>query len=120
MQRATRNTILIVLFIALTTSLSCGSFGDSVHKIAGIVQDNQAKPIENATVSLERISNGETRKVDLDKITKADGSFEFSIVGSIPDNLKMTVKKDGFKVSEKQISASEKAAIIVTLDSEIK
>ncbi|MDQ6786637.1 MAG: carboxypeptidase-like regulatory domain-containing protein [Acidobacteriota bacterium] len=121
MRRFLKLPLFIILIIGALINCSCNSFGDPIIKIKGLVRDTQSTPIESATVQLEREKNGEIRKLDLDQLTKADGSFEFTIIGSLPDNLKLIVRKDGFKTVENRILESEgQKEMDITLERESK
>ena len=106
--------VLAIVIVAFT--FSCRSFGDPLIPIKGTVRDNQGKPLEGVTTILETKKNGEIRKVDLDKTTKADGNFEFTMIGSLPDNLRLTFKKEGFKVLEREITPSGETIVNVVLE----
>lgn len=112
--------VFSALVVAAAISVSCKSFGDPVIKIRGVVRDSRGNPLESATTRLEREKDGEIRKVDLDQITKSDGSFEFSVVGALPENTRVSVKKEGFKTFGKRLEQAGKQDLNIILESEVK
>lgn len=115
MARLSKFFVLTIFIVVIT--FSCKSFGDPLIRVKGTVRDNQGKLLEGVTTTLENKKNGEIRKVDLDKITKADGNFEFTVIGAVPDNLRLTFKKEGFKVVEREIIPSGETIVDVVLES---
>lgn len=109
--RQSAGLIILIMLIAGAVSLSCNSFGDPVIEVKGTVKDNQGNFVENATVSVQKNENGEIRKEASDQVTKADGVFDFGIVGGMPANAQLVVKKEGFKTFEKEITPSEQVKI---------
>lgn len=52
--------------------------------------------------------SGEFRRTASEQITKPDGAFNFTIIGSVPERLWIDCQKEGFKSVRKELSAEEK------------
>ena len=98
-------TALLIFSVFLT---SCQFFGDPLLPIKGIVKNFQGNPIEGVSIQLMENRNGEFRRTASEQITKSDGAFNFTIIGSMPERLWIDCQKEGFKSERKELNVEEK------------
>jgi Carboxypeptidase regulatory-like domain len=104
----------ILPFVLLLFVLaSCKNFGDPITRIKVTVKDAQGNALENATVSLFETLGNEARKADIDKLTTSNGTYEVSLIGSLPQTYWLVIKKEGFKSLKKDLNLEKEKENIV-------
>ena len=112
--------LLPLIFLFLVAG--CQFLGDPLYKARVYVKNHQGQPVGNVKVVIkERRKDIGISNATQEQKTDADGIFEFTFIGRVPEDCFIVAEKDGFKPFEKDLKlGTDKPNIVeVVLESAV-
>jgi 5-hydroxyisourate hydrolase-like protein (transthyretin family) len=117
LRQAARKSSFLVLTFSMLLFVACES---SVTTAGGNVRDQNGKPLEGVTVTMESDGNQGAFKKEAEQMTGADGKFNFVTITAGAGQVRLTFTKEGYQTKQADIAANKENAPEVVLEPDRK